>query len=235
MKIRSIKAGVREVFMDDDKSVLKLERELAVARSKESAAFAEYTSSWQDDQRDQAFSARTEVCVAERKLAAARGEPYAIPAEFPIRWSMGAPMPFVMSDGYRTFLTFYVDVPDPEWDGTSTTVITPSSPDTYTLCAVTIDQCVLHRFGAPDEDILYADGHPLSGKGLEPYTAQVIVDSPWLVEYRAMQGEADQDGHDVSYGLKHFAFWFHDNSFECLAQAIHGEVTRESMRSLLER
>jgi len=221
--------------MDDDKSVLKLERELATARSKETEAFAQYTSTWQDDLRDQAFSARTDVLVAERKLAAAEGEPYAIPAEFPIRWSVGAPMPFVMSDGYRTFLTFYVDVPDPEWDGTSTKVIAPSSSDTYTLCAVTVDQCVWHRFGAPDEDILYRDGHPLSGKGLEPYTAQVIIDSPWLAEYMAMHGDTTKDGASADYGLKHFAFWFHDNSFECLAQAIHGEVTRESMRSLWER
>jgi len=215
--------------MDADRSLLKLERELTEARSKAPAAFAEYTSTWQDELRVEARGAQADVLVAERRLAAAKGEPYAIPAEFPIRWSVGAPMPFVMTDGHRTFLTFYVDVPDPEWDGTSTNVVSPASPDAYSLCAVTIDRCVWHRFGVPSEETV--ERHPLMGKGLQPYTAQVIVNSPWLDEYRAFQGSVDDPTDD----LKHFAFWFHDDSFECLAEAVHGEVTRESMRSLWER
>jgi hypothetical protein len=51
-------------------------------------------------------SASEAVPQAERALAAAKGEEYALPLEFPVRWDTGAPLPHLLQSDERTFLFF---------------------------------------------------------------------------------------------------------------------------------
>ena len=57
---------------------------------------------------------------------------------------------------------------------------TPGSPDVESLALVEFVGCVSARLGSPNDEVF--EGHPLSGKGLDGYTAQRVVNSRWLAE-----------------------------------------------------
>jgi hypothetical protein len=69
---------------------------------------------------EECIAAQEAVRVAERALASAQNEPHAVPIEFPVQWDVGAPLPYLLQNDYRTFLVFFLRDVDPQWDGTST-------------------------------------------------------------------------------------------------------------------
>src|ERR1017187_5088547 len=71
---------------------------------------------------DELEAARDAVLQAERNLAAAKDEPYAVPIGFPAVWDVGAPLPYLLQNDYQTFLTFFVRDIDPDWDGSYASV-----------------------------------------------------------------------------------------------------------------
>lgn len=167
------------------------------------------------------------------KIADSSDKPYLIPAGFPIAWDIGAPSPFLLCSDYRTFLTFYVNEPDPNWDGTYVKVVNPASPEPAKLCLVTFKQCASAKLGHPNEDVQPA--HPLASRGFQPYTAQIVKNSPWLKEIAKTNSVHPQDDPTSWKALNHYVFWFHDSTFECLAESYEVEVTSEPMSELLSR
>ncbi len=178
-------------------------------------------------------SAYEDVLRLERELAKSKGEPYAVPCNFPVKWDMGAPLPFLLCNDYRTFLTFYISDPDPNWDGTDVNVIHPASEEKASLCLVTFKNCASAKLGHPNDEV--QGGHPLSGRGLDGYTAQSVINSPWIKEVAKTNSVHSYDNPERWSLLNHFIFWFHDSTFECLAESYEIEVTSESMCELLGR
>ncbi len=120
-------------------------------------------------------AAREEVLQAERSLAAAKGEPYAVPVEFPVSWDTGAPLPYLLRNDYRTFLTFFVRDIDPNWDGSYVAVRDHGSNPSDRLAVVEFECCICTKMGTPNEEVLC--GHPLSGKGLAGYQTMAVKNS----------------------------------------------------------
>lgn len=178
-------------------------------------------------------AARQDVLRLERELAAARSEQYAVPCDFPVRWDVGAPLPFLLCNDNRTFLTFHVAQPDPDWDGTSIRVVDPASPNATSLCLVTFKHCSSVKFGHPNDEVLA--GHPLADRGLEGYTAQIVMNSRWLEEIATTNSVHPSDDPATWRSLNHYVFWFHDSTFECIAESYETELTNESMGDLLNR
>ena len=73
-------------------------------------------------------AAREAVLAAERALAHAKGEQYAVPIDFPVRWDIGAPLPHLLQSDDRTFVAFFLCDVDPNWDGSYTTIRYPDNP-----------------------------------------------------------------------------------------------------------
>ena len=169
----------------------------------------------------------------ERELAAAKGEQYAAPLDFPVLWDVGAPLPHVFASDGCTLLTFYVAEANPAWDGSYVSVKDPRDQSVELLALVEFNGCVSTRFGDPNDEVF--DGHPLHGRGLEGYTAQVVVNSIWLEELEAINSVHSQYDPGLWRELRHFVFWFHDNTFECVAKSFEVEVHRESMAAMIER
>lgn len=142
-------------------------------------------------------------------------------------------MPFLLCNDYRAFLTFYVNEPDPNWDGTYVKVVNPSSELEVALCLVSFKRCLSAKLGHPNEDV--QSGHPLGGRGLEGYTAQIVKNSPWLAEVSRTNSVHQYNDPERWKNLNHYIFWFHDSTFECLAEGYDVEVTSETMTELLNR
>jgi hypothetical protein len=177
--------------------------------------------------------ARAEVLRLERALADSKNEAHAVPCDFPVKWDVGAPLPFLFCNDYRTFLTFYVRDNDGSWDGTRVKLVDPKSNENSRLCLVTFKKCISAKLGHPNDEVHH--GHPLAGRGLEGYTAQIVKNSPWLKEVAKTNSVHSNDNPSEWASLNHYVFWFHDSTFECLAESYEVEVTFETISELSQR
>jgi len=75
----------------------------------------------------------------------------------------------------------------------------------------------------------------LSGKGLDGYRAQRVVNSRWLAELEAINSVHHCHKPEVWRKRSHYVLWFHDSTFECVAESFRVELFRESMADLLVR
>lgn len=169
------------------------------------------SSSYQDQQ------ALLDVYQAERRLVAARGEPWAERIELPA-WDVGAPLPHVISNGTRADLICFAADPAP-WDGTSARSVSAADVDSRPLLQFTFYSCASIKFGGPNDEGL--DGHPLAGRGLAPYEAHIVHNSPWLAEEdRIDAGHPSSHPGRLSHDLNHYLLAFHDEIFEALAERL---------------
>ncbi len=211
----------------------EIERLLAVAKQRVSGSLARLRDRHGEQERAAYRSANAELLTLERRLAEVRGEPYATPLDFPVQWDTGAPLPHLICSDDRTFLMFLVETIDPNWDGTYATIKDPAGTAPEPLALVEFRRCVSVKLGAPNDEVL--SGHPLDGKGLEPYTAQVVMNSPWLAELQRINRVHSGYRPESWTKLSHYVFWFHDSTFECVAEGWSVEVHHESLASLLAR
>jgi hypothetical protein len=208
-----------------------LEKELSVAQERLKKAIKALAPKHKGGEWEEYRSAHTAVIALERALASAKGEQYALPIEFPIQWDVGAPMPHIIANEHKAFLAFHVHVPDPNWDGTYVTVRQPR--EVGKLAVVEFTNCSSIKIGTPNDEV-YA-GHPLSGKGLEGYTAQVVKNSIWLKELEAINSVHPNYSPKSWLEKSHFVFWFHDSTFECVAKSYKVEAFEGAMPELLSK
>jgi len=178
-------------------------------------------------------AAHAALLVAERELAASRNEEHAVPLEFPVRWDTGAPMPQLLVNDHRAFVSFLVRKADPSWDGSYATMKDPASAEKQSLALVEFKRCSSAKLGAPNDEVFH--GHPLAGKGLDSYTAQLVRNSRWLAELQ--QTNSVHTGYRPEAWAKrnHYILWFHDNTFECIAESFEVELHECSMQELLAK
>jgi hypothetical protein len=153
---------------------------------------------------------------AERALAAARGEEYAAPFELGVVWSGGAPLPHLLSSGHRTFVAFYLDEPDPDWDGTYVNVIDPTDEAPASLGLAEFKRCSAVKLGPPNDEVLH--GHRLHGRGLGGYGAYVVENSSWVAELMEVNSVHRQYREETWADARHFLFVFHDETVEAVAR-----------------
>ncbi len=211
----------------------EIEQRLAAAQERRRKAQIALAPKHKGGEWEEYWSAHDAVLRLERELAASKGEEYAVPLEFPVKWDIGAPLPHLLQNDWKTFLTFYVRVPDPAWDGTYVTIKSPGSGEVESLALVEFAGCVSARFGTPNDEVF--EGHPLAGKGMDGYTAQQVVNSRWLAELEAINKVHRCYNPDFWRKRKHFVLWFHDKTFECIAELFKVELYQESMAALLAR
>lgn len=212
-------------------SIQDLEHRLSTAEQRLQRAIAALAPKHKGGEWDEYQTANQDVLHLERELAAAKGEEYAEPCGFPLKWDIGAPMPHLIVNDNRAFLAFLLSEPDPAWDGSYVTVKSPSDDQPEPLGLVEFHHCLSAKMGAPNDEVF--EGHPLDGRGLEAYSAQRVVNSRWLKELETINSVHDCYRPESWRDLTHFVFWFHDSTFECLARSFTVEVHRISMRALL--
>lgn len=80
------------------------------------------------------------------------------------RPDIGAPLPLVLGDDYSLVLAHLVSEPDPKWDGSYATVVSPQSEELL-VAIVRFRRPYAHMFGPPNDEAFR--GHPLAERGLE--------------------------------------------------------------------
>lgn len=147
--------------------------------------------------------------------------------------SVGAPLPVVIASEVDVSLAFLLATAGPDSDGSSVRVVDGDSND-EPIAIIRFQRCYAHFFGPPNDEAF--EGHPLSSRGLKPYSAFEIADSSWLRNLEKMNSVHEHhDGARFLREKRHFIFAFHDSTFECIAQDFTVEVTRGSLRSVAPR
>ncbi len=214
-------------------SIREIEVRLSSARQRFQRAAKALAPKHKGSEREEFSAAHQAVLQLERELAAARNEEYAAPLEFCVRWDAGAPLPHLLRNDHSCFLIFYVREHNPGWDGTYVRVRDPESVEEQSLALVEFVGCVSARLGSPDDEVF--QGHPLYGKGLETYTAQEVLNSRWLAELEAINHVHRSYNPERWRRLHHYVLWFHDTTFDCVAESFKVELYRESLADLLGR
>jgi hypothetical protein len=210
---------------------MDLEQQLVAAKARQDAALKALASPHQGGEWEAYRAATTALLALEREVAAAKNEEYAAPLDFPVRWSTGAPLPQLLVNDHRALLMFLVSVPDPQWDGSYVTVKDPASEQRESLALVEFKRCVSAKLGSPNDEVFA--GHPLAGKGLEGYRAQLVKNSRWLAELQRINSVHRGYRPDAWRPCNHYVFWFHDTTFECIAEGFEVELHDCSMPELL--
>lgn len=175
--------------------------------------------------------AQQEVLAAERELARAHGRQYAVELDPPLRWDPGAPLPHLLTNGHDAYLMFYLPDRDPDWDGTSVRIMDPASDGAVPLGMVKFSRVHSMKLGGPNDEALH--GHPLTGQGLRPYGAHRVLNSQWIAEEERINSVHPHHRGGWHERLNHYVFCFHDETFECIAQALTVERHLTSPRALL--
>ncbi len=176
-------------------------------------------------------AALAEQLQAERDLAAAQGEQYAQVIDIGPRWDGGAPLPHLISNGSRAFIVCLADQPDPHWDGTYVTVVSPADTHTSLFVVIELWGCAGIRFGGPNEEAIA--GHPLHGKGLHGYQAHEVINSAWIEDAIRVNSVHPHHSDAPFRRLHHYVLLFHDEMFEALADGIEARPTEGTMREIL--
>jgi hypothetical protein len=87
--------------------------------------------------------------------------------------------------------------------------------DEETIAIVRFNRPYAHFFGPPNDEAF--EGHPLAGRGLEPYGAFRIDDSSWIRRLERMNAVHEYHRPEAFAELQHFVLTFHDTTFECVA------------------
>jgi hypothetical protein len=102
----------------------------------------------------------------------------------------------------------------------------PGWPDADSWAVILFTGCWEHRSGGPNDEALRR--HPLTSLGLQPYTLQEVVDSPWRVE-RGRISDKDGDPLRMLGRTRHFIAALKMGMFECLARHVQTLGTFSSL------
>src|SRR5262245_60100686 len=128
--------------------------------------------------------------------------------------SVGAPLPFVMSDEGVLLLAYIIEGEPYEWDGR---VLNDADLATFIEHAalVEFERYWSYTFGWPNDEAI--NGHPLYGRGLRPYGAFEVKDSSWVRQLERMNSVHHRHNPERFAALHHYIFTFHDSMLECVA------------------
>jgi len=149
--------------------------------------------------------------------------------EWTPEWDIGAPTPQVFSNGHKTFLIYLINEPEPDWDGTSVTMIDNTSETKYSLALVEFKGHTF-RFGIAGDEVF--SGLPLWGKGLKYYAAHIIENSTWITELKSINKVHQYYKEERWNDKKHFALLFHDEIFEIIATDYKVETFNSTFEEL---
>ncbi|MFI2743633.1 hypothetical protein ACG2LH_12900 [Zhouia sp. PK063] len=151
--------------------------------------------------------------------------------EFP-QSSIGAPIPIVLASEHKVAVAYYLNDVPVDWDGLTIRMIGTDSNEPVAI--VVFDICYAHYFGPPNDEAF--SGHPLSNRGLKPYTSFEILNSSWIRKMESRNSiHPYHDMESFMKGKRHFVLAFHDSIFECVAQNFKIHINKGSMKEIIPK
>ncbi|WP_282610326.1 hypothetical protein [Pelagibius sp. Alg239-R121] len=145
------------------------------------------------------------------------------------RMESGAPLPKLVTNEDGLDLIYLLDEPDPNWDGSTATMVSPDTERAKIAC-IRFDATWAHMLGPPNDEALA--GHPLARRGLSHYAVFEILHSSWVRSLERMNAVHPNHSPEMFANLRHFIFTFHDETFECVARGYKFRIAKGSITSV---
>jgi hypothetical protein len=216
--------------LQNNSRIRKLEKRLRESKNRLNELAKEFSTNYDVVEKD-FYIENQENLKLQRELSLAKNEETAMQIEWKYNWDIGAPCPYVISSGSKTFLIYLVNEPDQNCDGSYVNIVDASSEVTMPTALVEFIDCYAHKFGGANDEVIY--GHPLKDKGLEGYSAHRILNSRWLAEEEKINSVHSYYSKDRWLNKNHYMLLFHDEIFECIATDYKIELIRDSFSSVL--
>lgn len=219
-------------MISEEHDIYLLEEKLKKSRKRLEKAVKNLAKKPAGGETEEYYSAQEENLLIQRELSLAKKEETAILCDWPVKWNKGAPLPHVISSGHKTFLIYYTGEIDPAWDGTYVKIIDPAKEELLLLAVVEFIHCYAYKFGGANDEVIH--GHPLWGRGLEPYGAHIIHNSRWIKEEEKINSVHRYYKAERWKKINHYLLLFHDEMFECLAEGFKIETVRDTFKHVLK-
>ena len=144
--------------------------------------------------------------------------------------SVGAPCPCVLSDEHTTVLAYYLEDTPADWDGSAVRMVGPESSG-EPLAIVQLFGCYATMFGPPNDEAFA--GHPLSARGLEPYSVCRVEPSSWIRKLTRMNSVHPSHSDSSFERYQHLVFAFHDSTFEAICSGFRVTLAQGSLSSIV--
>ena len=144
--------------------------------------------------------------------------------------SVGAPIPFVMSDEHRVVLAYYMEAASSEWDGKTVRMVGAVDAG-EPIAIIRFKFCYAHLLGPPNDEAF--SGHPLAARGLHPYGAFEVTNSSWIRRLERMNSVHPHHRPETFWKMRHLVFAFHDSIFECVCDGFEVRTTYGSIASVV--
>lgn len=168
----------------------------------------------------------------QRELSLEKGEETAVLLDYPFPWDTGAPLPHVISNGYKTFLIYYIGENNPVWKAQTHKINDLKTGDDDITALVEFNHCYCYRFDGINDEVI--SGHPLFEHGLEAYAAHTIENSKWIQEQSKINAVHKNYSQALWDKRKHYIFTFHDEIFECIADGYKVEVFKSRIKTVCD-
>ena len=144
--------------------------------------------------------------------------------------SVGAPCPMILCSGHSLHLAYYLQKDMSDWDGRTPRMVGINSEDEE--CAlVKFTGVISHMFGMPNDEAFM--GHPLSSRGLQPYSVFEVENSSWLRKLERMNSVHRAHRPEHYMNRRHLIFAFHDSTFECIVKEFDLTLHKGSVLKVL--
>lgn len=159
------------------------------------------------------------VASAQRALAAAKGEDYAVPYDIGFVPEAAVSEAVLLQTDDAAFLTFSAmrELPNGKREDAG-----------YGI--VQLDWCSLTKFGLPNDEA--RAGHPLYDRGLRGYGVFEVHNSSWI-ELETQQNRVAFPNTPEST-QRHFIFTFHDSTFECIVRGLRATLSTKPYAEVFE-
>lgn len=166
-----------------------------------------------------------------REVSLMKGEETAIPIHTTFPQDTGAPVPYVLSNGNKTYLLYYIGTGSPDWDENAKAiqVMDPHSKDYVAF--IQFERCYSFRFGGVNDEVLY--GHPLYEHGLENYEMHEIIHSSWIRDQKKINSVHSNYKQEHWDARKHYLYTFHDEIFECIAEGYNTKIYKGKISNVI--
>jgi len=134
----------------------------------------------------------------------------------------GAPSPTILSDDFKVYLLYYLNLPDPNWDGTYVNIREMSD---LGIVKVKFDHYRQFKFGSPNDEAL--NGHKYYKYGLSHYSFYEVENSDYIDELESMNRVHPHHSKNLFSDLRHFIGTFHDSCFEIIAKKYEIKLYQE--------
>jgi hypothetical protein len=135
--------------------------------------------------------------------------------------SVGSPTPILLGDEFTSTIAYYAQDEDIGPDGNGETIV-----------IVRFIRCLARMFGPPNDETFR--GHPLTSRGLKPYSSFLIENSSWLRQLEKMNSVHPRHSPKHFEDYRHFVLSFHDSTFECIAFNYEFQIINGSMTDAIE-